>query len=57
MQAILTGLRNYWHWLDRRIEASGRDLVGQQGSGKLRHIMTIPGIGPKISTALVAAVG
>ena len=44
MRAILSGLYGDWLWLDERIET-------------IDNVMTIPGIGPLISTAMVAAVG
>ncbi|WP_136686061.1 IS110 family transposase, partial [Falsirhodobacter xinxiangensis] len=58
MRMILTGLREDWHWLDGRIEAISAEIVAvSKAEENCANIMTIPGIGPMISTALVAAVG
>ena len=58
MRTILTGLHADWLWLDERIETvSGEiaDISRIEENGV--NAMTIPGIGPLISTAMVAAVG
>src|SRR6056297_2941071 len=47
-----------WLWLDKRIEdVSGEIEEISRTEENCANIMTIPGIGPMISTAMVAAVG
>lgn len=58
MRMILTGLRADWQWLDQRIDAISAEIVEvSKAEENCTNIMTIPGIGPMISTALVAAIG
>lgn len=58
MRGILIGLYGDWHWLDKRIEdVSGEIEEISRSEENCANIMTIPGIGPMISTAMVAAVG
>lgn len=58
MRAILLGLRSDWHWLDERIETISSEIEGiSQSEENCARVMTIPGIGPMISTAMVAAIG
>ncbi len=58
MRMILTGLRADWQWLDQRIDAISAEIVEvSKAEENCANIMTIPGIGPMISTALVAAIG
>jgi len=58
MRKLILGLQQDWIWLDRRIEMTNSEIkeVSQAEPG-CRRLMTIPGIGPLISTAVVAAVG
>ena len=58
MSDIIVGLYEDWLWLDERIESTTReiDLISKR-EGHCQRLMTIPGIGPLISTAMVAAVG
>jgi transposase len=58
MTDIIVGLYEDWLWLDERIEAVTREIeaIGRQ-EGNCQRLMTIPGIGPMISTAMVAAIG
>ncbi len=58
MRMILTGQRADWQWLDQRIDAISAEIVEvSKAEENCANIMTIPGIGPMISTALVAAIG
>jgi transposase len=58
MRGILIGLYGDWLWLDQRIEAvSGEIEEISRTEENCANIMTIPGIGPMISTAMVAAIG
>ena len=47
-----------WHHLDKRIETVSKEIetLSEQDDGAKR-LMTVPGIGPIISTATVAAIG
>ncbi len=58
MRAILERLREDWLWLDARIEAvSGEIADNSRTEENCANATTVPGIGPLISTAMVAAVG
>ncbi len=58
MRSILLGLYGDWLWLDRRIEDVSAEIEEiSRTEENCANIMTIPGIGPMISTAMVAAVG
>lgn len=58
MHGVLIGLRDDWHWLDQRIDQLCDEIkeVSRSEENCVR-IMTIPGVGPMISTAMVAAIG
>lgn len=58
MHDIIIGLYEDWLWLDERIESttSEIELIGKR-EDNCQRLMTVPGIGPMISTAMVAAVG
>lgn len=58
MADLIVGLYEDWLWLDERIATlSGEiDLISKR-DGDCQRLMSIPGIGPMISTAMVAAVG
>jgi transposase len=58
MRHIILGLHDDWMRLDERIEAVSSDIaeIGET-EAHCRDLKTIPGVGPIISTALVAAVG
>ncbi|KMW59668.1 Mobile element protein [Candidatus Rhodobacter oscarellae] len=58
MRKLILGLQQDWIWLDKRIEMTTSEIkaVGETEPG-CQRLMTIPGIGPLISTAMVAAVG
>lgn len=58
MRGILIGLYGDWLWLDKRIdEVSGEIEEISRTEENCANVMTIPGVGPMISTAMVAAVG
>lgn len=58
MRGILMGLYSDWLWLDRRIEDVSAEIEEiSRTEENCTNIMTIPGIGPMISTAMVASVG
>jgi len=58
MRDILLGLRSDWAWLDERIEAVSTEIDSiSQSEENCARVMTIPGIRPMISTAMVAAIG
>ncbi|MCE8438371.1 IS110 family RNA-guided transposase [Rhodovulum sulfidophilum] len=58
MRHIILDLHDDWMRLDARIEAVSGEIEGLgQSEAHCRALRTIPGVGPIISTALVAAVG
>jgi transposase len=58
MRTILNGLYGDWLWLDERIETLAKEIEDiSRTEENCANVMTIPGIGPLISTAMVAAVG
>src|ERR1700757_378830 len=58
MVRILEDLAQDWRRLDDRVEAvSGEIEALAQTTESCQHLMTIPGIGPIISSAVVAAIG
>lgn len=58
MRRLILGLQHDWIWLDKRIEMTTSEIkeISEKEPG-CRRLMTIPGIGPLISTAMVAAIG
>lgn len=58
MADLIIGLYEDWLWLDERIETITGEIekVAQQ-EPNCRLLMSIPGVGPIISTALVASIG
>ncbi len=57
MRNILYGLYGDWLWLDGRIDAISDEIEEiSRTEENCINVMTIPGIGPVISTAMVAAV-
>lgn len=58
MTGIIFGLYEDWLWLDERIETTTREieLISRQ-EDNCQRLMSMPGIGPLISTAMVAAIG
>lgn len=58
MSDLLVGLYEDWLWLDERIETlTGEIAEISRHEADCQRLMTVPGIGPLISTALVAAIG
>lgn len=58
MVRILEDLAQDWRHLDERIEAVTSEIEGlAKNTGACGNLMTIPGIGPIISSAVVAAIG
>jgi transposase len=58
MRGLITGLYEDWTFLDERIEtiAGEIDQIGEK-EANCRRLMSVPGIGPLISTAVVSAIG
>ncbi len=58
MRKILIGLYGDWLWMDDRIDAVSSEIERiSRTEENCVNVMTIPGIGPMISTAMVAAIG
>lgn len=58
MSDLIVGLYEDWLWLDERIETiTGEIEAISKRDGDCRRLMSIPGVGPIISTAMVAAIG
>ena len=58
MRGLIAGLYEDWISLDERIEAIAGEIdqIGEK-EANCRRLMSVPGIGPLISTAVVAAIG
>jgi transposase len=58
MSELIVGLYEDWLWLDERIETVTRKIeeISQREVDCIR-LMSVPGVGPLISTAVVAAIG
>jgi transposase len=58
MRGLIAGLYEDWISLDERIEALAGEIdqIGEK-EANCRRLMSVPGIGPVISTAVVAAIG
>src|SRR3981081_4081673 len=58
MVRVIEGLASDWHRLDERIEVLSNEIeeLAKRDAG-CERLMSIPGIGPTISRAMVAAVG
>lgn len=58
MRGLIAGLYKDWTSLDERIEALACEIdqIGEK-EANCRRLMSVPGIGPLISTAVVAAIG
>ncbi len=58
MVRAIEELAGDWHWLDERIEGLSSEIeaLARQDMA-CRRLMTVPGIGPIISSAMVAAIG
>lgn len=58
MSAILLGLRDDWIRLDERIDQVSEEIEEiSKADPECRRLMSVPGIGPIISSAVVAAIG
>ncbi len=58
MSDIIVGLYEDWLWLDERIEGITNQIEKiSRTEDNCERLMSIPGIGPMISTAMVAAIG
>ncbi len=58
MRKLITGLQHDWIWLDERIKMTTSEIKAVSASEpSCQRLMTIPGICPLISTAMVAAIG
>ena len=58
MSDLIVGLYEDWLWLDERIETITREIEEiSRREENCQRLMSIPGIGPMISTAMVAAIG
>ena len=58
MRSILIGLYGDWMWMDNRIDTVSKEIeLISRTEENCVNVMTIPGIGPMISTAVIAAVG
>jgi transposase len=58
MSDLIVGLHEDWLWLDKRIETITKEIeeISQREVNCIR-MMSVPGVGPLISTAVVAAIG
>jgi transposase len=58
MSDLIVGLYEDWLWLDERIETLTKEIeeISQREVNCIR-MMSVPGVGPLISTAVVAAIG
>src|SRR6478609_4788822 len=58
MVRMIEDLARDWRWLDERIEGLSGEIeaIARQDSG-CERLMSVPGIGPIISSAMVAAIG
>jgi transposase len=55
---LIVGLYEDWHWLDKRIATITSEIKQLSHSeANCRRLMSVPGIGPLISTGVVAAIG
>ncbi|MDG1802439.1 MAG: IS110 family transposase, partial [Paracoccaceae bacterium] len=58
MRRILLGLYDDWMWMGDRIDKLSKEFEEiSRTEENYVNVMTIPGIGPMISTAMVAAIG
>jgi transposase len=58
MSDLIVGLSEDWLWLDERIETVTKEIEEiSQREGNGMRLMSVPGVGPLISTAVVAAIG
>jgi transposase len=58
MSDIIVGLYEDWLWLDERIKSTTGEIeMISKREGNCQRLMSIPGVGPLISTGMVAAIG
>jgi transposase len=58
MSDLIVGLYEDWLWLDERIETLTNEIEQiSHREANCKRLMSIPGVGPMISTAVVAAIG
>jgi len=58
MNTLILGLHQDWIWVDERIKLTSTEIEKvSETERNCKRLMTIPGVGPIISTATVAAVG
>src|SRR5215471_11727206 len=58
MRGLIAGLYEDWICLDERIETiTGEIIQTGEKQTNCRRLMSVPGVGPLISTAVVAAIG
>jgi transposase len=58
MSDIIVGLYEDWLWLDERIEGLTAEIETiSRHEANCDRLMSVPGVGPMISTAMVAAIG
>jgi transposase len=58
MSEIIIGLYEDWLWLDERIESTTSEIEQiSKREPNCQRLMSVPGVGPIISTATVAAIG
>jgi transposase len=58
MSDLIVGLYEDWLWLDERIATITKEIEEiSQREGNCVRLMSVPGVGPLISTAVVAAIG
>lgn len=58
MSDLIVGLYEDWLWLEERIETVSREIEEiSKAEANCVRLMSVPGVGPLISTAMVAAIG
>ena len=58
MRSLITRLRDQWRFIDDDIKAISRELETiARSRDDCRRLLTVPGVGPLVATALVASVG
>jgi len=58
MSELIVGLYEDWLWLEERIETITKEIEEiSQREGNCLRLMSVPGVAPLISTAVVAAIG
>lgn len=58
LTSIIIGLYEDWLWLDERIESVSAEIKqASEADAACRRLMSVPGVGPIISSAIVSAIG